>query len=633
MVDQDGRIQGISVGDTIIQATLYNGETCDFPLSILEQPVDSQPEDYILKTSIDSKEFQNLWVGDVIEIGRENHHSWAQKHLDSVEVITGKDLVEIEKISESLFRNWWAVTCKHAGNVQLRINLKEEYGFDPVKIQLTIKERQNSIIVNPIKQTLKLGEKISPYQFRNLPYGSEACGFLDKGDMEKFDLGQIVGWDDWISRNTGRTQTVEILLFPYTNSMGYWICYTAAYPGTALIKYYTNPENFLKGDPPFYTSQITIIAPTIETNLKKEYKEGQSLEFETTLSNTAYRDIPFDQLESAGSDRWFYYTPKIEILSGTDCCEWVGEASKTTLSFSQKLKFIKAGTITLKVTYAPSGTYQTEYSDRNSYQPEKILTIQVKDPSATTVVPAGSVTLNKSSLRLKQGQSSRLTATVSPSNATNQKVVWTSSNSRVATVNNGTVTAKGPGTVVIKATAADGSGKSASCTITVAYNITYGLNGGKNHKANPTSYYKQTFTLKPPAREKYLFQGWYTDKWYKKRITKITSNQTGNLTLYAKWKKVYLGKGKLTSLKNKKGRKLVVKCKSVSGAGGYQIVAATNRKFRSNKKTITTTKRTATLKKLKKRTYYVKVRAYRKDSTGKKIYGKYSSVRKVKIRR
>ena len=82
---------------------------------------------------------------------------------------------------------------------------------------------------------------------------------------------------------------------------------------------------------------------------------------------------------------------------------------------------------------------------------------------------------------------------------------------------------------------------------------------------------------------------------------------------------------KTTGLKvtNTKGKNLVVKYSKVSGAKGYQITYATNSKF---------TKRTKTIKKLKKgKTYYVRVRAYKKDSTGRKVYGKYSKVMKVKI--
>ncbi len=71
------------------------------------------------------------------------------------------------------------------------------------------------------------------------------------------------------------------------------------------------------------------------------------------------------------------------------------------------------------------------------------------------------------------------------------------------------------------------------------YKVTYKLNGGKNHKKNPTSYYITTSTkkLKNPTRKGYVFKGWYTDKKYKNKITQIKKGSTGNITLYAKWKK------------------------------------------------------------------------------------------------
>lgn len=77
------------------------------------------------------------------------------------------------------------------------------------------------------------------------------------------------------------------------------------------------------------------------------------------------------------------------------------------------------------------------------------------------------LSLNKSSLTLEVGKTEKLTATVLPTHADNTNVTWKSSNSAVATVNNGTITAIAPGTTTIKATAADGSGKTASCTVTV----------------------------------------------------------------------------------------------------------------------------------------------------------------------
>ena len=64
------------------------------------------------------------------------------------------------------------------------------------------------------------------------------------------------------------------------------------------------------------------------------------------------------------------------------------------------------------------------------------------------------------------GKQGRITSTVAPANANNRNVEWTTSNSKVATVNNGTITAVSKGTAVITCKTADGTGIIATCTIT-----------------------------------------------------------------------------------------------------------------------------------------------------------------------
>lgn len=94
------------------------------------------------------------------------------------------------------------------------------------------------------------------------------------------------------------------------------------------------------------------------------------------------------------------------------------------------------------------------------------------------------------------------------------------------------------------------------------------------------------------------------------------------------------GKVTISSLKSTSTKKMTVKWKKVSTAEGYQVVYSTSSKFTS-KKTITVSKSTLsrTVKSLKKgKTYYVKVRAYRKDVKGNKVYGTYSTVKKVKVK-
>ena len=82
------------------------------------------------------------------------------------------------------------------------------------------------------------------------------------------------------------------------------------------------------------------------------------------------------------------------------------------------------------------------------------------------VINVESVALNSQNEELKIGETTTLVATVMPSNATNKKVVWSSDNTNVATVNNGVVTAVGEGSANIKVTTEDGN-KTAVCMITV----------------------------------------------------------------------------------------------------------------------------------------------------------------------
>ena len=113
-------------------------------------------------------------------------------------------------------------------------------------------------------------------------------------------------------------------------------------------------------------------------------------------------------------------------------------------------------------------------------------------PTATPKpVKVSGIILNQTSLTMtSKGQTASLTATVNPGNAANKSITWSSSDSSIATVNaNGTVTAIANGTADITATAADGSGVSAKCSVTVRVpnnvrNIT--LEGGKAKNVGPT---------------------------------------------------------------------------------------------------------------------------------------------------
>ena len=95
------------------------------------------------------------------------------------------------------------------------------------------------------------------------------------------------------------------------------------------------------------------------------------------------------------------------------------------------------------------------------------------------IVPVSQITLNKAETSISVGNSEKLTATVTPENAANKALTWASSDEDVATVApDGTVTAVKAGAATITATAADGSGKSATCTVTVIGGTTPSQPGG-----------------------------------------------------------------------------------------------------------------------------------------------------------
>ncbi len=92
------------------------------------------------------------------------------------------------------------------------------------------------------------------------------------------------------------------------------------------------------------------------------------------------------------------------------------------------------------------------------------------DDEPTTTIEVSSVTLNKSSSSLEVGQSETLKATVSPNNATNKTVSWSTSNSEVASVTQlGVVKALKAGNATITAKAGN---KTATCTFTVTAAVT-----------------------------------------------------------------------------------------------------------------------------------------------------------------
>lgn len=176
--------------------------------------------------------------------------------------------------------------------------------------------------------------------------------------------------------------------------------------------------------------------------------------------------------------------------------------------------------------------------------------------------------------------------------------------------------------------------------------------------------YNESGDVYPVTRDGYVFNGWKSNKDAKiyKQNDKVQINS--DVVFEAQWsaksdkevkkddentnnksngdvvsnsskensKKITAPKTvKITAVKNKKKKSFFVSWKRIKNVKGYQIQYAKNKKFTKSKKSIFSKKNSFTVKNLsKKKTYYVRVRAY-KLSGKTKVYGKWSSIKIIKI--
>lgn len=174
------------------------------------------------------------------------------------------------------------------------------------------------------------------------------------------------------------------------------------------------------------------------------------------------------------------------------------------------------------------------------------------DTDGSETVEVTEIALDRTELTLIEGEADTLVATITPANATDQAMEWSSSDNAVATVDYGSVVAVAEGKATITVTTSNG--KTASCTVTVEaeaeeppeqYTVTFYAQGGQFENGKDT--YEMQITdgeklsdVTVTRGDKYIFTNWYRDEYRNELWNLDEDTVTEDVRLFAGWK--YLNK-------------------------------------------------------------------------------------------
>lgn len=191
----------------------------------------------------------------------------------------------------------------------------------------------------------------------------------------------------------------------------------------------------------------------------------------TTISSITVKNLPSNTLTLKARKT---FTLKTNTTSGN-------------LKFSTSNKKIVTVSSAGKIKAVKKGSANITISLKSNAKIKKVVKVTVGQPATR-------VKVNKSALTIKKGRSAVIKATVGPNTTSNKKVIWKSSNSKIAKVSvSGRVTAVRGGRATITAIAADGSGKKAICRVTVRASVS----SISFSKTNGKMYVGRTMQLSP----------------------------------------------------------------------------------------------------------------------------------------
>ena len=193
-------------------------------------------------------------------------------------------------------------------------------------------------------------------------------------------------------------------------------------------------------------AKFSIPKPTVRTKNGTDYTALQSAALD---SNNAW-------------SQWLFHADGFSLNTYCACAASVVGSGATKIS-----DITTQHATTYTVTYTLSDNLPAGYPVQSIYSDIGKVSYRLTVGSGNTPVGGISFALDKSSITLTAGWTDTLIPIFTPDYATDQGVIWTSSNANVATVNNGKITAVGAGTASITGTAKGDTTKKAVCKVTV----------------------------------------------------------------------------------------------------------------------------------------------------------------------
>lgn len=224
---------------------------------------------------------------------------------------------------------------------------------------------------------------------------------------------------------------------------------TMAFASTTMLKVTANKTKVNPGDTVTFTVSIGAVEKLRSLEFVLDVPAGM-----TYVANSAKTANNLkDTLGTAAAD-WTELTKKFTAYGDG---AYTNSKDTVLLTFNCTVD-TAAGLGSKNVTIKEVVVGNSEDVEIDNTVSPAVVTVEAKTIKVT------SVAVSPKTLNLEVGQTRTLTATVTPDNATDKTVTWTTSNDKVATVANGVVTAVGKGTAIITAAA---GGKTATCTVTV----------------------------------------------------------------------------------------------------------------------------------------------------------------------